>query len=113
MEINLLDYLLSLTQALPSERQEEFRQSEYLLKIESLKNRLAGHKGFFQDKASLLGEPKPLSGPLPKSKVKNALSFLTDMAQFYPNPDAAKVLQKKIYKVLKKIPNNHNKENGG
>ncbi len=113
VEINLLNYLLSLTRALPAERQEEFRQSEYLLKIESLKNRLAGHQGFFKDKASLLGEPRTLKGPLPKSKVKNTLSFLTDMAQFYPNPDAEKFSQEKIYKCWKKIPEHHNKENRG
>jgi len=54
--------------------------------------------------------PPKLVGPLPKSKVKKTLSFLTEMAQFYPNPDAARVLREKISRVLEKIPNNQNKE---
>jgi hypothetical protein len=112
-EIGLLDYLLSLSKALPEEKRKEFLHSEYLLKIEFLKNRLAGYKGFLKDKVPLEASPPKLIGPLPKSKVKKTLSFLTEMAQFYPNPDAAQVLKEKIYRVLEKIPNNHNKEPQG
>ena len=95
----LLDYLLSLTEALPEDKRGAFQRSEYRLKIEALKSRLSGSRGIHTG----FSASHDASRPLDPGTVGKSLQFFARFAAFHPEPDVGTLLSERLRSIAHKL----------
>jgi hypothetical protein len=97
--VKLLDYLMSLTSALPEHKRTDFTRSDFPLKIEAVKNILRGKQGLHREFSERGEQPQPIT----QDKVKKSFSFVSQLADYLPNQDIKTVLKKKLETISRKL----------
>ncbi|HUX14060.1 MAG TPA: tetratricopeptide repeat protein, partial [Spirochaetia bacterium] len=108
-ESDMLDYLVDLTHQLPPDRARNFEHSEFRLRIESLKSRLAGRAGLlhrmqkYRDEAGLVNGTAKSTAPITAARIADTFSFLRRLAGNLPDASVATILQDRAQGLLQRL----------
>ena len=107
-EAGMLDYLVNLAHELPPDRAVNFEHSEFRLRIETLKSRLAGRKGLlkrmqgYRDQIGLSSDEAD-DRPITKSRIAETFAFLRRLAGNLPNQPVGEILQQRAEGLLERL----------
>ena len=105
----MLDYLVGLAHDLPPDRAQNFEQSEFRLRIETLKAKLAGHGGLlkrmqkYRDDAGVVNGTGQMKGPVTMAKIADTLQFLRRLAGDLPDHSVGTILQERAHGLLRRL----------
>ncbi len=105
----MLDYLVDLTHQLPPDRADNFEHSEFRLRIETLKSRLAGRSGLlrrmqkYRDDAGLVNGTAKSTDPITAARIAETFTFLRRLAGNLPDPSVGTILQNRAQGLLKRL----------
>ena len=102
---DLLDYLGKLSDYLPDREKRKFRGSNERLAMESLKARLAGHKGLREKVAEQFRPKKTPRRPprMTRSRVVDTFSYLRDLAAWHPDKAVAEAMRERIESIVSRM----------
>ena len=107
-EAGMLDYLVNLAHELPPDRAVNFEHSEFRLRIETLKSRLAGRKGLlkrmqgYRDQIGLSNDDAD-QRPITPSRIAETFAFLRRLAGNLPNQPVGEILQQRAGGLLERL----------
>jgi len=100
----LLDYLASMTAALPPDKKQAFENSDAHLKLEYLRARLAGRAGLHRDGGKYIRVPKDQDGsPITAGRLRDTLQYIGQITRYHPDPAIANVLEARMSRVVKHL----------
>jgi hypothetical protein len=99
--IKLLDYLMTLTACLPENKRSDFKNSDYPLKLEAVKNMLRGKQGLHREFPE--GRQEPAGQSVTPDKLKKSFGFVSQLADYLPNQDLRTVLRKKLKTIADRL----------
>jgi len=103
-QARLFDYLIGLTEALPSEKKEEFLQSDVRLKMESIKSRLQGRSGLHKDFARFRPRDKKNQAvEVTTRRLADTLRYIQKMSAAHPDTFLGAALGKRLEHIVARI----------
>jgi tetratricopeptide (TPR) repeat protein len=99
----LLSHLENLTRYLPDERRSEYVNSDMRLRLEALRDRLAGRPSLRQQVSRYMppSDQKEEKLVLKPGKIESTLSFMGELSTYLPNPEIGVALHHRISEILK------------
>jgi len=99
----LLDYLANMAGALPENRRKEFMSSDIRLKLEYLRQRLAGRAGLYRDGEKYARKPVVPSRPVTTERLRDTLQYMGSISAFHPDPEIGSVLRRRMTQVVARL----------
>ncbi len=101
----MLEYLLSLTQALPEEKRREFLRSEARLRAEALRNRLRNRPGLQHAAAARRPPSVPAAsqGELNRARVVGTLDHIRSLSRSLSDPDLAAGIDARLERITARM----------
>jgi len=107
----LLNYLENLTDYLPGEKKRNFKESDMMLKIETLKAKMSGKPGLEQiiEKKYLKGDTVEEMKSISKDKVESTFKFINTLTDYLPDKSVSTTIKNKIDNILSMMKDAHGK----
>jgi len=100
-QAQLMGYLLELAKSLPPMKNEQFRDSDERLKIESLRWRLLGKNGLHRDLKPK--HPQRGESPITRERVDRTFSYIEQLSNYHPDASLGEVLKRRLHTVRDKL----------
>ncbi|MFW6251357.1 MAG: hypothetical protein ACOC47_09605, partial [Alkalispirochaetaceae bacterium] len=100
-QAKLMGYLLELAKSLPPMKNEQFRDSDERLKIESLRWRLLGKNGLHRDVKPKHRSKQEL--PITRERVDSTFSYIEKLSSYHPDASLGEVLKRRLHNIREKL----------
>jgi hypothetical protein len=89
--------------SLPDQKRKEFMASDIRLKLEYLRERLAGREGLYRDGQRFSKPTLTPPRPVTPQRLRETLQYIGEFSTHHPDPEIGSVLKYRVSQVVAKM----------